>query len=117
MSTRNMPGFTAEKSIYQTSDHYRAIANTPNNVRSSREVLPQLPIGFCQANCDRIQDSFLRSVCVLRCFDATGGGGGGDGGGPFCRPGCGRCLADPDSPTGRSRTCIRRNCDDYVRAC
>ena len=69
MNPMNMPGFTAEKSIYRTSDHYRAISNTRNDARSSREVLPQLPIGFCQANCDSIQDSFLRSVCVLRCFD------------------------------------------------
>jgi hypothetical protein len=41
----------------------------------------------------------------------------GGGGEPFCRPTCGPCQADSDSPTGRSRFCLRRNCDDYTRPC
>jgi hypothetical protein len=39
------------------------------------------------------------------------------GGGERCRPACGPCQSDPDSPTGRSRFCLRANCDDYTRPC
>ena len=39
------------------------------------------------------------------------------GGGQRCRPACGPCQSDPDSSTGRSRFCIRANCDDYSRPC
>ena len=39
------------------------------------------------------------------------------GGGERCRPGCGPCQSDPDSPTGRSRFCVRADCSDYTRRC
>jgi len=60
---------------------------------------------------------------------ASGAGGAGahldlaqflplpDGGGPICRPRCGPCLTDPDSPTGCSRFCIRADCEDYTIRC
>jgi hypothetical protein len=41
----------------------------------------------------------------------------GGGGSPRCRPACSPCQPDSDSPTGRSRFCIRANCDDYSRPC
>ncbi len=41
MNTINMPGFTAETSLYKTSGRYR-IAGTPNDLGGSRGVLPQL---------------------------------------------------------------------------
>jgi hypothetical protein len=96
--------------LYDDGALYR-MAGIPNDLAGSRGVIPQLPIGFCMANCDRIQDDFLRSICNVRCFDQPDGSGGG--GGQLCTPGCGPCYSDPDSPTGRARTCIRRNCDDY----
>ena len=111
----NMPGFKAEASLYKTSGHYR-MAGTPNDLVGSRGVLPQLPIGFCQANCDAISDPFLRTVCELQCADQGGCGGGGGGGGQFCRPGCGPCRRVTGKP-GRWKTCIRRNCDDYEVRC
>lgn len=116
MNIMNMPGFTAEASLYKASGHYR-MAGAPNDLVGSHEVLPQLPIGFCQANCDHIQDDFLRTVCNLGCLDQSDGGGVGGGGGQSCRPSCGPCHSDPDSPTGRSKTCVKRNCDDYDRSC
>jgi len=41
MNTINMPGFTAEASLYKTNGHY-LIAGTPNDLVGSRRVLPQL---------------------------------------------------------------------------
>src|SRR5215831_14663281 len=113
----NLPGFTAETSLRSASGTYRSMAG--HSFGSTSQVLPQLPIGFCQANCDRIQDPFLRTVCELQCFSQGGGGGtgGGGGGGQVCRPQCGRCLPDSDSPTGRSKLCILRNCNDVTRSC
>jgi len=111
----NLPGFTAETSL-QSSGHYRTMVGASVSSANVRGVVPQLPIGFCMANCDRIGDDFMRSVCNLNCLGGGGGGGFG-GGGPLCRPQCGRCLPNEDSPTGRSRLCILRNCDDVDRAC
>ena len=107
----NLPGFTAETSL-QSHGHYRAMAGASTTLRG---VVPQLPIGFCQANCDSISDPFMRSVCNLNCLAE-----GGDGVGrhhPLCLPQCGRCLPNEDSPTGRSRLCILRNCADVDRPC
>jgi hypothetical protein len=116
MSTINMPSFTAEASLYRNSGHYR-MAGIPHDLAGNGGVIPQLPIGFCMANCDHIQDDFLRSVCNLNCLDGGGGGGGGGGvGGQVCRPSCSPCRAVPGEP-GRWKTCIKRNCDDYEVRC
>lgn len=112
----NLPGFTAETSL-QSNGHYRTMVGAGGFTTMSG-VVPQLPIGFCMANCDRIGDDFMRSVCNLNCL---GGGGNGGGGGPsqhLCTPRCSRtCYPNEDSPTGRSRLCILRNCEDVERAC
>src|SRR5262249_44016894 len=70
----HMPGLTAASSLYRSSAFYRS-ARASGGLPGKREILPQLPIGFCMANCDRIEDDFLRSVCELQCFeqDDTGG--------------------------------------------
>jgi len=47
----NMPGFTGETSLYKTRGHYCAMASTPTGLVGER-VLPQLPIGWCMADCD-----------------------------------------------------------------
>jgi hypothetical protein len=107
----NMPQFTAEAALQRTRGRYRTTSHHAGAARHGR-VVPQLPIGFCQANCDRIQDDFLRTVCAMQCLEQGGDGGtGGGGGGPLCRPRCEPCRRDRTSSTGRSRTCIRRNCD------
>lgn len=113
----NLPGFTAETSL-QVHGHYRTMSGAAGGFTNPRGVVPQLPIGFCQANCDAISDSFMRSVCELQCLDSAGAGGGGRvGGRHVCVPQCGRCLPDSDSPTGRSKLCILRNCNDVDRPC
>lgn len=119
MNHMNIPGLTAEASLYRTNG-YSWMAGTRAAMANSREVLPQLPIGFCQANCDQIQDDFLRTVCEIRCSEQGSGGGDGVGSGHqdhLCRPGCGPCQHDPSSSSGRSRTCIKSSCDDFTRKC
>ena len=117
MTAMNMPGFTAQASLYKTGVHFR-MAETRNALAGKGDVLPQLPIGFCMANCDSIEDDFMRTVCEMRCSEDQGGGGGGGGGRPqICKPTCGPCSADDSSPTGGYQTCIKTNCDDYDRQC
>ena len=45
----NIPGFTAEISLYNASRHYRAMAGPPNALVNGRGVLPQLrrQITYC----------------------------------------------------------------------
>jgi len=97
----NIPGFTAETSLSLTNGRYRAVAGASNAWVDARGVFPQLPIGFCQANCDAISDPFLSAVCRLQCVD-QGGGGGDGGGGQSCLPRPLGCQDDPNSPTGCS---------------
>ena len=103
----NMPGFTGETSLYKARGHYRAMASAATAFVVSG-VLPQLPIGFCQANCDKIADPFLRGVCEIQCMEQGGDGGGG--GGHFCRPACTPCRPDARSSTGSSRLCRFSDC-------
>src|SRR6266545_2726122 len=111
MNTMNMPGYTAEASLATARGFYRT-ARAGSDSLPGQGVLPQLPIGFCQANCAP-DDLF----CVLRCLDQGGGGSGPRPPTPRCRPACGPCLPDEDSLTGRSRLCIKANCNDYTRRC
>lgn len=106
----NIPGFTAETSVYKTNGYYRAMAGTPNALEDGRGVLPQLPIGFCQANCDMINDPFLREVCEIQCIERLGDGGSGGGGVHYCHPTCGPCHPDALSPSGYSMTCRYYDC-------
>jgi hypothetical protein len=70
----NMPGFSAQAALAGTRGRYRRFGRHTAMAADGR-VTPQLPIGFCQANCDRIQDDFMRTVCEMRCLDRSGGGG------------------------------------------
>lgn len=116
MTSLNMPGFTAPASLYKSGGHFRK-AEARNTLAGNGDVLPQLPIGFCQANCDSIEDDFLRTVCEMKCSGDQGGGGGGGGHPQICKPTCGPCRADDSSSTGGFQTCIKTNCDDYERPC
>lgn len=103
-----LPGFIAESSLYKTIGRYQLASTTQRGELNASMVQPSLAI---------YQDG--RFVCngeitesgYINCYPIGGGGG------PFCRPSCGRCESDPESRTGRSRTCIKRNCDDVVRPC
>ena len=111
MITAKTPGFTAEISL-DRSQHVYAVNPYSGDLRGSGAVRPQLrSTGFCQANCS--PGDYL---CLFSCME-EGGGGGFEPPTPRCRPGCGPCQGDPDSPTGRSRLCIQADCETYDRQC
>jgi hypothetical protein len=114
----SMPGFTAETSLYKTRGRYRAVAGAPNAKVGSQVVLPQLPIGFCMADCD---DSFEwgtleNSICKFNCMSdgSSGGDGGGGGGGSGPNLLCGRCLAQCNKKPPSQRAACRQLCEDSV---
>jgi hypothetical protein len=113
MNTNNIPGYTAEASLYSSGQFYQAI-RASGALPVSRGVLPQLPIGFCQAEC-----SPGDYQCLFDCMGGRDGGGdgGGGGGGEHCSPACGPCYPDPDSPMGGFRTCVDYNCNTHDRQC
>lgn len=120
-SRTNLPGFSAEAAVYNAGRHYRGTAKA-SDFASGAAVIPQLPIGFCMADCDYVyqNDPFMRDVCKLQCLGAGDGGAGGGGGGgtePHCRPTCSPCRRDTESETGRSRTCLTRDCESNTIAC
>jgi len=119
MKIGSMPGLTATASIYRTSGRYRT-AGGPKDTVGGTAVLPQLPIGFCMADCDSsyADDPFLASVCKLRCFDQEGGGGGGTGGGGgngghWLALECRRCKAACRKMPPSKRDECNDNCADF----
>ena len=108
MNTINMPGFTAEASLYRTIERYQLASTTQRAEFKASMVQPSAAI---------YEDG--RFVCYgevtergyINCYPP---GGGGE---IFCRPRCEPCRSDPESRTGRSRTCIDRNCDEFFRPC
>ena len=74
----NMPGFCAEGSLYNTRGHYMA-RRTFGAAVSGGGVVPQLPIGFCMAECDDQFEpgSLDNTVCKFGCMGGDGGGGDG----------------------------------------
>jgi hypothetical protein len=109
----NMPGFAGETSLYKTRGHYRAIANAVGG----RGVLPQLPIGFCMADCDAQYEwgTLDNTVCKFDCLGSGngGGGGGGGGGGPpdlTCAQCKRACLKKPPA----QRNACRQACEENV---
>jgi hypothetical protein len=115
----NMPGFTAETSLHQTRGRYRARAGAHAASAGGREVVPQLPIGWCMADCDEQYPwgSLDNFICKYNCTGDGDGGGTGGGGEPRCRPRCSPCRGDMDSESGRSRTCLRADCDEITVPC
>src|SRR5262249_50188701 len=75
--TMNMPVFTGETSLYKTRGHYCAMASTPTGLVCGR-VLPQLPIGWCMADCDEQYPwgSIDNWACKYGCVGAGTDGGG-----------------------------------------
>src|SRR5262249_16179817 len=117
-----MPGFAADASLYTSSKHYQSFLAT-RALPGTENVIPQLPIGFCMADCDYTEtDPLLNAICKFDCLDqggngdGGGGGGGGGDGGESCKPGGGGCGRIPGKP-GRWKTCFDRNCNDRLVRC
>jgi hypothetical protein len=81
MNIMNMPGFTAEASLYKTNQRYQLLASWAGVTR--------VYVGLAQ---------LLRPPPE-------------DGDGESCTPGNLGCLTDPDSPTGCRRFFLRRDCE------
>ena len=114
MNSMNLPGFSAEASLYKSVRQYR-MAGTRKP--GSRGVLPQLPIGFCMADCDFTEhDPLSNAACKFDCLGQSDGGGPGGPGDQVCTPGCTPCRRVAGK-TGRWKTCITRNCDDREVRC
>jgi hypothetical protein len=111
----NMPGFNADSSLYKASKSQRWRAPHFNH---SFGVQPQLRKTDyeCVHDCLEAGGPESLDMCNFFCTENVDDGGGG-GGGEQCRPGCGPCHSDPDSPTGRSQTCVRADCETYDRQC
>jgi hypothetical protein len=111
-----LPGFTGEVSLYETSGRYRPMASAPRAFAGGRGVLPQLPIGFCMADCD-VQykwGTLDNEVCKFDCLASGngGGGGGGVGGGPDLS--CSTCLRQCNNKPVAQRKACRQLCNDVV---
>lgn len=92
MNAMNMPGFTAETSLYKTSGHYQAgkyAINSPINMLSA--VYPALRVSdvecktFCCAACSccaNLGNATCCNSCAASCPTSLTGGltGGGIGG-------------------------------------
>lgn len=82
MNTVNMPGFTAEASLYKSSGRYRiALFDDINNNSVVLQVRP--PSGLCQKAsrlCQNPERGGQWCDILERCFDEPGGSGGGSGG-------------------------------------
>ncbi len=95
----NIPGFTANTSLYITSGHYRASGGYLSGAASA--VVPQLPrqLGLlkCLQGCslagaaDGCQETCFRKADIQASDDFQSGGGGGHGPGRTPDLVCGPC--------------------------
>lgn len=125
----SIPGFTASISLYSSSGRYRAAVGHSGAPAGTQAVVPQLKrqldLLLCLQGCSLAgSDPFCADTCYrmdhIGASDEHGSGGGGGvggGGGPRCRPACTPCRRDLESETGRSKTCVRADCDTTTFAC
>ena len=98
MSRMNIPGFSAEASVYRTGRPY-ASGSFRHTAGLANSVQPALAIyvdGRYVCNGDVNSNGFIN------CYPPGGGG-------QLCRPSCSPCVRIPGE--GRIKTCVRRNCD------
>jgi hypothetical protein len=100
----NVPGFRATISLAAPAGMYRAAIKGGQGASVLQPAAAIYMDGRFICNGDVTANGFIN------CYPPGGGG-------QRCRPACGPCQSDPDSSTGRSRFCIRANCDDYSRPC
>lgn len=120
MNAINIPGFTAEASIYKTRGYYRLATGRVGGIVAAvgQVLLPQLRrIDWgCARDC--LEAGGNMGICSFFCEERGEEGGGGRPE-PLCRPGCSPCrsgLSEEGEP-GRWKICITRNCDEYERRC
>ena len=101
------PGFNAMNALAASARPYRSAA------LDRRETSALQPAAAIYSGGRFICYGEVTENGFINCYPTGGGGGGVD----RCRPSCGPCRADPESRTGRSRFCLRANCDVYSRPC
>src|SRR5256885_14779903 len=118
MNTMNMPGFTAEASLGKSGKFCRS---TPTYTSESfgisgdsiAVVQPQLRRTDYECVHDCFEAGGPADICNFFCTEIVEDGGGR--GEQHCLPACTPCGRDPESRTGRSRTCIDFHCNDHIR--
>jgi hypothetical protein len=118
----NMPGFTADASLYKVGKFYRLTATYFSDslgvsADSIAVVQPQLRKTDYECTHDCLEAGGDSGICDFFCTESVEDGGDGGRGEQHCLAGCGPCLPDTESPMGGSRTCVRPNCDNYDRPC
>ena len=104
MNTMNMPGFTAEQSLYKTSGRYQMTSSTHRVKLNANLVQPALAIyidGRYVCNGEVTDNGFIN------CYPLSGGDGGGrpDFACLQCRRNCWR------KPSAQRAACLA-HCDD-----
>lgn len=107
MNTMNMPGFTAEDSLYKTNGRYQMASSIHGIELNSNSVHPSLAIyidGRFVCNGEVTANGFID------CYPLGGGGGGGGGRPDLSCLQCKRsCLKKPPA----QRAACRADCDDF----
>ena len=120
MNTMNLPGYTAEASLSKQGRFYRSPATyLSDSFGVSGDGIAVVQPQLRKTDFECVHDCLEAGggdICNFFCTENVDPGGGG-GGGQQCRPSCGPCKRDPDSPSGRSRLCINAKCDDFTRRC
>jgi hypothetical protein len=62
----NMPGYSAEKSLYQTSRSYNTAGSVDSSVANVQPALIPPPRGSCQQICGGDPDCIQCCVCIRR---------------------------------------------------
>lgn len=114
----NMPGFTAEVSVYKTRGHYRRATGQPGGIFTpvGRGLFPQLRKIDWECAHDCLEAGGNMGICGFFCEERGEEGGGGLPE-PVCRPSCSSCGPSSEGLPGRWKTCIKRNCDEHEVRC
>jgi len=113
-----MPGFSGEASLYTYRSTAPPCCGDSFGISPDRRAVVEPQLRKTDYEC--VHDCLEAGggdMCNFFCTENVDDGGGGGGGGQSCRPECGPCHSDLDSPTGRSRTCVRADCETYDRQC
>lgn len=117
----NMPGFTAESSVYRTMGYYRAMAGHPT-LSANAAVLPQLARQLkllrCLENCaladapDYCQQLCFWEESIAASEEHFGGAAKKGGGSPDWA--CIQCKSECGKKPPAQRAACRQDCEEFV---
>ena len=105
MNTMNIPGFTAEDSLYKTSGRYQMAGSIHGIELNANLVQPSLAIYI---DGRYVCDGEVTDNGFINCYPPGGGGGGN-------RPdfACLQCRRNCSRKPPAQRAACRANCDDF----